>query len=96
MANGIYSNAELVDTLIVDLNTIPKDLIDGQFVHACAIIAQMGQKLMNLREGIKADLDGKDKTIEQLKETIRNLGQEVQDLTPEEFMKEFCKKDGAE
>lgn len=94
MANGLYTNAELVDTLIVDLNNLPKYLIDGQNVLFCATVAQMGQKLSNLRDGITADLASKDKTIEQLKEALRNAGQEVVDYTPEEFIEEM-KKGGA-
>ena len=87
MANGTYTNTELVDTLIVDLNNLPKDLTNGQFIHACAIVAQMGQKLLNLREGIQSDLDNKNKIIEDLKQQLRNAGAEVNDLTAEEFVK---------
>ena len=93
MANGIYTNAELVDTLITDLNTLPRDLIDGQYIHACAIIAQMGQKLLNLRNGIKADLDGKDRVIEELKEQIRRMGADVEDCPPEVLLT-VCLQEG--
>lgn len=96
MANGTYTNAELVDTLIVDLNNIPKDLMNGQYINVCATVAQMAQKLLNLRTGIKADLESKDKVIEALKEQLRNTGTEVVDMTPEEFMQEYGKKDGAD
>ena len=96
MANGMYTNSELVDTLIVDLNTIPKDLINGQYINACATIAQMAQKLLNLRNGIKADIENKNKVIEALKDQLRNSGTEAIDMTPEEFMQEYGKKDGAD
>ena len=91
MANGTYTNAELVDTLILDLNNLPKQLIDGQFIQFCSVVAQMGQKLINLREGIKADLDGKNRTIEQLKQTLRNCGQTVEDI-PAEKLAEMLKE----
>lgn len=89
MAKGTYTNSELVDTLILDLNNIPKLLFDGQYIQFCSVVAQMGQKLINLREGIKADLAGKDRTIEQLKQALRNSGQVVEDMTPEQFISEM-------
>lgn len=93
MAKGLLTNAELVDTLIVDLNNLPKELLAGQFIQACSIVAQMGQKLINLRKGIADDLKYKDERIEQLKEQLRNLGAEVTDMTPDEFVQEY--KNGA-
>lgn len=96
MAKGLLTNAELVDTLIVDLNNLPKELIAGQFIQACSIVAQMGQKLLNLRNGIANDLKYKDERIEQLKEQLRSLGAEVTDMTPDEFMQKYGQKDGAE
>ena len=49
MGKGVYTNSEL---------------IDGQFIQFCSIVSQMGQKLLNLRNGVKADLDGKNNVIE--------------------------------
>lgn len=96
MAKGLLTNAELVDTLIVDLNNLPKVLLAGQFIQACAIVTQMGQKLINLRKGIADDLKYKDERIEQLKEQLRQTGAEVTDMSPEEFMQKYGEKDGAE
>ena len=89
MANGTYTNSELVDTLILDLNNLPKQLIDGQYIQFCSVVVQMGQKLINLREGIKKDLESKDRTIEQLKQALRNTGQVVEDMTPEQLISEM-------
>lgn len=96
MKDGTFTNIELVETLIVDLNNLLKCLIEGQYVLACSLVAQMGQKLANLRNGIQADLDGKDRVIEGLKEQLRNTGAEVTDMSPEEFVQKYGKKDGAE
>ena len=93
MANGLYTNEELVDTLIIDLNNLPKHLIDGQFIQFCNTVTQMGQKLINLRSGIKQDLDNKNQIIETLKENIRNLGVEVKEMSVEEI--KDLGKDGA-
>jgi hypothetical protein len=65
---GLYDNAGLCDTLLYDLNRIPKILMDGQYIQFCAVIQSMAQRLANLKDGIKADMEGKDKTIEQLKQ----------------------------
>ena len=75
--------------MILDLNNLPKLLFDGQYIQFCSVVAQMGQKLINLREGIKADLAGKDRTIEQLKQALRNSGQVVEDITPEQLISEM-------
>ena len=65
---GLYDNAGLCDTLLYDLNRIPKILMDGQYIQFCAVIRSMAQRLANLKDGIKADMEGKDQTIEQLKQ----------------------------
>ena len=87
MANGLYTNSELVDTIIVDLNNLLKLQINGQFVGACNVVTQMTQKLLNLKTGIDNDLKSKDKVIEALKNELRAAGQEVVDIPAEELMK---------
>ena len=93
MAKDIMSNPELIDSLIVDLNSLPKKLIDGQFIQFCATVAQMGQKLGNLRKTIDDDVKNRNAIIETLKEELRNAGHEVQDMTPQEFI-DSMNKDG--
>lgn len=88
MANGVYTNSELVDSLIEELNLLPKLLIDNQFIILCTHIGQMGQKLACLRTGIENDQKSKEEKIESLKETIKALGGEVQDIPIEQFVKE--------
>jgi hypothetical protein len=95
MANGIYTNAELVDTIISDMNNLLRTACEGQYVQACAVVTQIAQKLINLREGIKSDIENKDKTIEELKQALRNAGNIVEDITPEEFLAEQSGKAGA-
>ena len=96
MAKDIMTNSELIDSIITDLNDIPKKLIDGQFIQACGIVYRMGQKLINLRNTIDDDLKNKNDIIETLKEELRNAGHEVVDMTPAEFIEQVnCGKDGA-
>ena len=94
MAKGLYSNAELVDTIIVDLNNLTKELASGQYIQYCSLISRMGQKLANLRKSIDADLRHKDEMIETLKDELRVAGREVVDMTPAEFFKQSNGGDG--
>ena len=96
MQKGLYNSLELIDTIIVDMNNMIKEALSGQYVQICYIVTGMTQKLMNLKKGIDADLASKDKVIEQLKDQLRAAGAEVEDMTPEEFVEKYGKKDGAE
>ena len=88
MADGLYSHSELVDSLIEELNMLPKWLIDSQFIAFCNHVGQMGQKLALLKKGIADGMKSKDEKIEELKETIRALGGDVQDIPVDQFAKE--------
>ena len=92
----MMTNEELLDTLVVDLNTLPKLLIDGNFIMFCGKISEMATKVVNLKKGFSADIQSKNKIIEQLKEQLRNAGAEVEDMKIDEFIEKYGKKDGAE
>ena len=96
MANGVYTNSEIIDSLIVDLNSFLKEQISGQFLRSSLIAAQMAQKLTNLRETIDNDLKNRDQTIETLKEELRLAGHTVTDMTPEKFINHLNKESGDE
>lgn len=89
MANGIYSNSELVKSLVADLNALIKNELCGEYVMACAIVTGMTQKLMNLQKTIDNDLKNRDETIEMLKERLRACGQEVIEVPSGEYEKEL-------
>lgn len=93
---GLYDNEGLIDTLIIDCNNLVKVLAGGNYVQFCSIVVQMVQKLSNLKSGIKNDLDSKNNVIEELKNQLRHCGQEVEDMTAEEYILKYGKKDGAE
>ena len=77
MANGLYTNSELVDTIIADLNRIIKEALNGQYIEACCHVTQAAQKLVNLRTNIDKDLKSRDDTIESLKRELRAAGREI-------------------
>ena len=93
MANGLFSNSELIDSLINDLNEVIRQTVSGQYLQACINVTGMTQKLTNLRKTIDNDLKNRDETIETLKQQLRAAGQSVVDVTAEQYAKEF-QKDG--
>ena len=73
---GLIDNEGMCDSLVFDLNGLVKLLINGQFIQFCAKVAEMTVKLTNLKKGIKADLESKDKIIEELKRINDSLMEE--------------------
>ncbi len=88
MANGLYTNAELVDSIIVDLNSVIAKALDGQYIQACGTITQIAQKLVNLRTTIDRDLQSRDAHIEDLKAELRACGHEVIDVPEQDLTKD--------
>lgn len=70
---GLYDGAGLIDTMILDCNNICKQALTGNYVQCANIIVQMVQKLAKLKDGIKHDLESKDKIIEDLKRVNNEL-----------------------
>ena len=77
---GLFDSEGLCDSLLLDLNSLTKTLMTGQYIQFCATITGMGQKLVNLKKGIQADMDSMKEKVEDLKR--------LNDL--------LTKKDGAE
>lgn len=73
---GLYDNEGLCDTLKTDCNNMLKALINGQYIVFTAFITGMVQKIDNLKKGIAADLQSKDKIIEELKAINDSLMEE--------------------
>lgn len=80
---GLYDNIGLVDTIVSDLNNIPRLMIDGQFFRVAAVFASVGQRLSNLKKGIQEELASKDEIIEQLKSINNALVEEKTGLPVE-------------
>lgn len=74
---GLYDSEGLCDTLMMDINRIQKLLIDNQFIAFCDLIAKMGQKINNLKKGIRADLDAKDEEIADLQRLNNELAEKA-------------------
>lgn len=77
---GLFDNEGLCDSLIEDLNRLPKLLIDGQFIQFCVIVTGMVQKLINLKKGIKDDMNSLKKNVEELKHENNALVEQITGL----------------
>ena len=75
--NGLYDNEGLCDSLLMDINKIPKLLIDNQFIAFCDMIAKMGQKINNLKKGIRAEISARDEQIEDLRKLNNELAEKA-------------------
>lgn len=82
----MLTNEELIDTMLVDVNTLPRMLFDGQYISFCGRISEIARKLVTLKKGIRADLDSKNEVIEQLKAQLREIGCNVQDIPAESLL----------
>lgn len=74
---GLYDNAGLCDTLLVDLNMLQRLLIDNQFVAFSEKIVSMSQRIVNLKKGILEDGESMKAKIEDLKLMIDQLQKEL-------------------
>ena len=85
--NGLYDNEGLCDLLVSDLNTLVKELANGQFLQFCVIVTGMAQKLLNLKKGIADEKGSMEKKVEELKRMNDSLVEQLTGLPVE--------KDGA-
>ena len=74
---GLYDNKGLIDSLIVDCNTLPKLLINNHFIAFGSLLSQMVQKLGNLKEGIDKDMKAKDEAIADLRRINDELAEKL-------------------
>jgi hypothetical protein len=96
MAKGIYDKtSDFIDSIIIDLNSAIKEIVTGQYINACASVNSIAQKLINLRTTFDDELKHKNELIDTLKGQLSNMGAEYEEMTPEEFINKYGKKDGA-
>lgn len=81
--NGLFDSMGLIDSLVVDCNEIPQALFEHQNIRFCNILIQMVQKLTELKKGVSADLQSKDKTISELTAHNKQLIEQITGLPAE-------------
>ena len=80
---GLYDNEGMCDLLIRDLNDLPKHLMTGQYIQFCNSVSAMVQKLLNLKKGIKADMDSMKEKVDELKRMNDQLQEQITGLPVE-------------
>lgn len=85
MANGLYSNEELIDTLIMDCNNAVNAVMGSNGIQWCKIMLDMVVKLTNLKEGIANDMKNREETITMLTQRLKDAGAEVQNVNINEL-----------
>lgn len=78
--DGIYDYDGLLDTLLSDCNGLMRNMADGQYIQFCNRLVGMAQKIQQLKEGVKNDLDAKDRQIMELKKVSDDLAAQVTGL----------------
>lgn len=67
---GLFDSSGLIDTLIIDCNELPKDLMTDQNIRFCNRLVQMVQKLHELKNGLESILKSKDEVIAELNKAL--------------------------
>lgn len=57
-------NIGLIDSLIVDCNSLVQKIVAGEYIGFCAKTVEMVQKLANLKQGVKNDIESLKKQLE--------------------------------
>lgn len=81
----MYTNSELIGSILTDLNEMMKYQVAGQFLQATTVFVGIVQKLVQLRQHIDDDLKNREETIQSLKDELRACGREVVDIPADEF-----------
>ena len=74
---GLLDNEGLCDSLLIDLNNLPKVLMTGQYIQFCAMVSSMAQRLANLKKGINSDMQFMKAKVEELKRMNDELMQQI-------------------
>ena len=80
---GLMDNEGLCDSLLLDLNNIPKVLMTGQYIQFCAMVSSMAQKVVNLKKGIVNDMQSMKDKVEELKRINDDLMEQISGLPVE-------------
>ena len=80
---GFMDNEGLCDSLLLDLNNLPKALMTGQYIQFCALVESMAQRIVNLKKGIDTEMKSMKNKVEELKRMNDDLMEQVSGLPVE-------------
>ena len=92
--NGLYSNEELIDGMIVDCNKAVTAIAGGNGIVWCRIMVDLVTRLANLKEGIRRDMKNREDNIRLLTDRLKAAGIEVQTVDISEIQKKEGVTDG--
>lgn len=84
---GLLDNIGLIDSLIVDCNNAVKGCVGGQYIAFCNTMVQMVQKLVNLKSGVKSDLENREQTIRDYERRLAELGYPIEHFSGDDIGK---------
>ena len=85
---GLLDNEGLIDSLIVDVNNVVKDLVSGQYISFTRTINYMIQKLANLKNNYKIEISSRDEEIARLRDELQKIGDDLYGTTAEQEKQE--------
>ena len=74
---GLYDSVGLIESLILDCNTLPKQLLGGMYVGFCSTLVEMVQKLVQLKKGVEADIKALENQCAELRRVNDELAEQV-------------------
>lgn len=80
---GLMDNEGLCDSLLLDLNNLPKVLMTGQYIQFCAKVSSMAARLANLKKGIADDMQSMKDKVEELKRMNNDLVKQLSEIQVE-------------
>jgi hypothetical protein len=92
---GLLDNEGLIDSLIVDVNNVVKDLVSGQYISFTRTINYMIQKLANLKNNYKIEISSRDDEITLLRNQLQEIGDKLYG-TPAEHDSGVTGQDGTD
>lgn len=74
---GLFDSGGLCDTLVRDLNNLPKLLMTGQYIQFCALVADMAQRVVKLKSGIANDMESMKNKVDEIKRMNDSLVEQM-------------------
>ena len=94
MGKGLYTNEELIDSLLIDLNGSVRNIVNGNYIAWCKGVEEIAQKLIVLKKSVADEIENKNRRIEELKQNLHDCGVEVKDIPIKEFIKKGGENNG--
>ena len=75
--SGLMDNDQTIDSIAEDLNNMLKYMTNQQYIHICAKVVDIVQKLSCLKEGFKAEKKSMEDQIKELQDLNNKLAEKA-------------------